>query len=100
MNIREKAPTLLCIDIQKGFLDEAYWGGGRNNPGAEKVCAELISKWRELELDIIHVRHSSTDPNSKLHENDPGFEFQDLAKPVVGETIITKSVNIALRLWS
>ena len=31
MTLRDKSPILICIDIQKGFLDEEYCGGGRNN---------------------------------------------------------------------
>ena len=92
-DLRTKKPALVCVDIQQGFQDTAYWGGGRNNPAAESVCINIMKKWRELELDIIHVRHSSTNPNSPLHESHDGFAFYPGAEPEAGEVIVTKSVK-------
>ena len=85
--------TLLCIDIQLAFLDEDSWGGTRNNKDAEKTCARIIAKWRGIGADIIHVRHSSANPESPLHHSADGFAFNPLCAPIAGETIITKSVN-------
>lgn len=62
-----KNTALLLIDLQQGFYDEAYWGGHRNNPNCEQVCFELLSHWREQDLPIFHIRHSSTTPQSRLH---------------------------------
>ena len=28
MKLRKKSPILICVDIQMGFLEEEYWGGG------------------------------------------------------------------------
>ena len=92
-NQSRKKPVLICVDLQSGFADEAYWGGNRNNQQAEIVCAAIMAKWRELGLEIVHVRHSSTDPRSRLHESRPGFRFNPLAAPEGDETVITKSVN-------
>ena len=44
---------------------------------------------------IIHVRHSSTNPDSKLHKSKPGFEFNDHVKPLDNEVVLTKKVNSA-----
>ena len=93
MTLRAKNPVLICIDIQLGFLDEDYWGGNRNNKNAETICANIIAKWREIGAQIIHVRHSSTNPESKLHESHKGFGFNPLCAPQDGELIITKTVN-------
>ena len=93
MNMRDQRPVLICVDIQLGFQDEEYWGGNRNNRDAEEICARLIQKWRELNLDIIHVRHSSTDPASRLHKDNEGFQFNPLCAPLEDEMVITKSVN-------
>ena len=71
----KKNPVLLVVDVQKGFLDEKYWGGNRNNKNAELICSKLINKWRDLNLKIIHVKHSSLNPKSPLHKNNSGFEF-------------------------
>ncbi len=93
MQLRCQKPVLICVDLQQGFLDEAYWGGNRNNKNAEEICSQIIAKWREIGEEIIHVRHSSTNPDSKLHQSSKGFEFHPSCQPIDGETIITKSVN-------
>ena len=93
MQLRCQKPVLICVDLQQGFLDEAYWGGNRNNKNAEEICSQIIAKWREIGEEIIHVRHSSTNPDSKLHQSSKGFEFYPSCQPIDGETIITKSVN-------
>ena len=95
MKLREKNPALLLIDVQKGFNDEAFWGGNRNNKDAEAKIAQILEKWRSLELPIFHVVHSSVHPNSKLHASSPGFEIKDEAKPMDGEPVIVKNVNSA-----
>jgi nicotinamidase-related amidase len=95
IKLRDKKPALLLIDIQKGFLAEKYWGGNRNNKNAEKISGILLEKWRELGLPVFHVRHSSVNPESKLHELDPGFQFNDHVLPQNNEPVITKNVNSA-----
>ena len=93
MKLKSIKPTLLCIDLQLGFLDEEHWGGNRNNKDAEKICAKIISNWRARNEKIIHVRHSSKDTKSKLHPDTEGFKFNPLCAPITGETVLTKSVN-------
>lgn len=88
-------PGLLLIDIQKGFENEAYWGGSRNNKTAEGTAAQILNTWRKLKLPVFHIVHSSQNPNSPLHESHPGFEIRDEVKPIAGEPIIKKKVNSA-----
>ncbi|WP_312305374.1 cysteine hydrolase family protein [Chryseobacterium sp.] len=95
MKLRDKNPALLLIDIQKGFLDENYWGGNRNNKDAEKISGKILERWRNLNLPIFHIRHSSTNLSSKLHETHPGFEFNEYVLPQNDECVITKNVNSA-----
>ena len=95
MEFIAKNPALIIIDVQKAFLEKDYPGIKRNNINAELICGKILEKWRELNLNIIHVRHSSTDPNSKLHESKTGFEFNDFVKPKGEEIILTKNVNSA-----
>ena len=95
MKLRDKKPALILIDIQKGFLDENYWGGNRNNKETEKLSGKILEVWTSLNLPIFHIRHSSTNLQSKLHETDPGFEFNDHVLPQNNEPIITKNVNSA-----
>ncbi len=96
--IKRKKPALILIDVlyvQKGFLDENYWGGNRNNKNAEEICGKILNKRRELKLPIFHIRHSFRNPNSKLHQSNIGFEFNDNVLPQNDEIIITKNVNSA-----
>jgi len=95
MNLREQNTALLLIDIQKGFDDEDYWGGNRNNKDAEAKAAEVLRKWRELDLPVFHIIHSSQNPKSRLHKSHPGFEIKDEVKPIGGEPVIEKDVNSA-----
>ena len=95
MKLREKNPALILVDVQKAFLNEEYWGGNRNNKDAEIICGKILNKWRELDLPIFHIRHSSTNPNSKLNKQDDGFNFNENVIPLENEPIITKEVNSA-----
>lgn len=94
-NLIRKNPALILVDVQKAFLEKDYPGINRNNHDAEFICGNILSKWRELKLPIIHVRHSSTNPDSKLHKTKPGFEFNDHVKPLDNEVVLTKKVNSA-----
>ena len=91
----KKNPALLLVDIQKAFLEKDYPGLIRNNENAEFICGKILKKWRTLDLPIIHVRHSSTNPESKLHKSRPGFEFNDYLTPLETEMVLTKEVNSA-----
>ena len=95
MNLRKQNPALVLVDVQKGFLDEDYWGGNRNNKDAEVICGTILRKWRKLNLPVFHIRHSSTNPTSKLHEQNLGFDFNENVSPKEKEPIITKNVNSA-----
>lgn len=92
MKLQQK-PALLLVDIQKGFEDIAYWGGNRNNPGAEENAARLLKLWREFELPVFHVKHNSTTPGSPLIKGQEGNEIQEIVEPLPGEPVIEKSVN-------
>lgn len=91
----KKNPALLLVDIQKAFLEKDYPGLIRNNENAEFICGKILKKWRSLDLPIIHIRHSSTNPESKLHKSRPGFEFNDYVTPLETEMVLTKEVNSA-----
>jgi len=95
MNLKERNTALILIDIQKGFDEEEYWGGNRNNKDAEKKSAMVLEKWRALNLPIFHIVHSSQNPISRLHKSHAGFEIKDEVKPIDGEPVIEKEVNSA-----
>lgn len=94
MTIEEK-PVLILIDIQKGFDDIEYWGGHRNNVDAELNAKKLLDFWRQKGFPVIHIKHCSTNPDSRLAEGNVGNDFKDIVKPGEGEPIIRKSVNSA-----
>jgi nicotinamidase-related amidase len=91
--------AFVLIDAQQGFLHKTHWGPERSNPNFESNASELLSQYRHLVKSnpeqhiLIHIAHSSLDPNSPLHPNSPGYEFQPFAKPQPGETVIVKNVN-------
>jgi nicotinamidase-related amidase len=91
----KRKPALILIDIQKGFDDIEFWGGGRNNPKAEKNASHLLKYWRQNKLAVFHVKHCSTNPDSRLAEGKSGNEIQDIVKPLTTEALIKKSVNSA-----
>lgn len=95
MKVRSKNPALILIDIQKGFLDEDYWGGNRNNKNAEQICGLILKEWRKLNLPIFHIQHSSENPASKLHNTNSGFNFNENVCPLNNEPVIVKNVNSA-----
>lgn len=88
-------PALLLIDIQKGMDDLAYWGGERNNPEAEENAERLLAFWREKAWPLFHIKHNSTNPESRLVKGQSGNEIKDLVRPLQTEVVIEKSVNSA-----
>jgi len=86
-------PALILVDIQKGFDDIAYWGGGRNNPDAEQNAARLLAHWRKNKLPLFHIQHCSSDPESRLAEGQEGNDIKDEVSPTAEETVIKKNVN-------
>jgi len=95
MGLNENLPALILIDIQKGFDDEDYWGGTRNNPYAEENAKKILDYWRANNLPLFHIQHISVNPVSKLYITHPGHEFKAIVQPLPGEVVIKKSVNSA-----
>ncbi|GJM62805.1 cysteine hydrolase family protein [Persicobacter diffluens] len=88
-----KPTALLLIDIQKGFENTAYWGGGRNNPEAEKKAALLLEHWRKMGWPLFHIKHCSTTPGSPLEPHQSGNEIQACVFPIEKEPVLEKKVN-------
>jgi len=83
--------------IEKGFpeaIDHPSWGQ-RNNLQAENNIYRLLLEWRQNESPIIHIRHSSREPESTYRPDQEGYEFKPEVQPKSGETILTKNTNNA-----
>lgn len=90
-----KNTAFIIIDFQDGFDDQAYWGGNRNNPDAEKNTRKVLDTWRELRLPIFHVKHNSVNPKSRLAPGQPGNAIKEIVQPIGNEPVIAKKVNSA-----
>lgn len=89
----EAGPTLVVIDVQRGF-DEPVWGL-RNNPDAEQVIARLLARWRSVAWPVLHVAHDSTLATSPLRPGQAGNEIKAEVQPLADEPIYRKTVNSA-----
>ncbi|KAL1917986.1 uncharacterized protein VTP21DRAFT_3252 [Calcarisporiella thermophila] len=85
--------ALIIIDVQKGFDEQAHWGGERNNPQAESQISRILEHFRAKNYPVFHIQHASTTPSSPLHPSNPGHELKDEVKPLEGEPILKKTVN-------
>lgn len=95
MGNKTDKPVLLLVDIQKGLDDWPYYGGERNNLNAEANAQRLLQFWRTKQWPVVHVRHSSKNSKSPLHDTKPGFSIKTEVTPQNHETVITKQENSA-----
>ncbi|SDM67791.1 cysteine hydrolase family protein [Sediminibacillus halophilus] len=86
-----KNTALIIIDVQEAFEDEKW--GVRNNPQAEENISRILTLWRENGWKVIHIQHTSDNPDSLFHPGNKGFSIKESVQPKDGEEVITKKVN-------
>ena len=84
------ATALLLIDLQND-----YFPGGQlpltGIEGASGAAAELLDRFRNDRLPLVHVRHVFASPAAPFFRPEtPGIEIHPSVAPVDGETVITK----------
>ncbi|MED4018752.1 cysteine hydrolase family protein [Sutcliffiella cohnii] len=89
MENKEKA--LIIVDVQKAF-DDKKWGE-RNNLNAEENISKILQLWREKGWLVIHIQHTSDNPDSVFHPKNEGFAIKEIVEPIDKEVIINKKVN-------
>ena len=87
----EKKKALIIVDVQKAF-DDKKWGE-RNNLNAEENINKILQLWRKKGWLVIHIQHTSDNPNSVFHPMNEGFAIKEIVEPIDEEVIITKKVN-------
>lgn len=86
-------PALVLVALQKGFDEVPYAGSLRNNPEAESNASKLLHIWRSKGLPLIHVQHTSANPDSPMKKGMKGHEFKDEVRPLDGEYVISQNLD-------
>ncbi|MEH7237671.1 cysteine hydrolase family protein [Bacillus sp. JJ1562] len=89
--MEDKNKALIIIDVQKAF-DDKKWGK-RNNLNAEENISKILQLWRNKGWIVIHIQHTSDNPNSIFHPQNEGFAIKEVVEPIDREVIIKKKVN-------
>lgn len=85
--------ALIVVDVQKAFDEWEAEGQLRNNPAAEQRIADLLAAFRARSAPVIHIRHASLQPHSRLRADLPGYEVKEEARELPGEPVLVKHVN-------
>jgi nicotinamidase-related amidase len=86
-----KNPALIVIDVQNGIDEAGYWGGNRNNLGAEENVKSLIGYWRSQRWPIIFIKHDSVEEASPFRPGQQGNDLKNFIIPGDDDILITKS---------
>ncbi|GAE32701.1 cysteine hydrolase family protein [Halalkalibacter hemicellulosilyticus] len=89
--MEDKKKALIIVDVQKAF-DDKKWGE-RNNQNAEENISNILQLCRGRGWLVIHIQHTSDNPNSVFHPKNEGFAIKEIVEPIDKEVIINKKVN-------
>ncbi len=89
--MEQQKKALIMVDVQKAF-DDKKWGE-RNNLNAEENISKILQLCRKKGWLVIHIQHTSDNPNSVFHPMNEGFAIKEIVEPIDDEVIITKKVN-------
>lgn len=90
-HMEDNKKALIIVDVQKAF-DDKKWGE-RNNLNAEVNISKILQLWRNKGWLVIHIQHTSDNPNSIFHPTSDGFAIKEIVEPIDKEVIIKKKVN-------
>ncbi len=85
--------VLIPVDMQQAF-DGPPWPR-RWNANIDANGLRLLQSWRAARLPVIHVRHDSVEPGSKLRPGELGNAVRPGFEPRLDEPTVVKSVNAA-----
>jgi nicotinamidase-related amidase len=85
--------ALILVDVQKAFDELEASGKRRNNPDAIQRIELILAEFRAKRAPVIHVRHASRDPLSRLRPDRSGYTVRDEAREQLGELVLIKHVN-------
>ena len=89
--MEDKKKALVIVDVQKAF-DDKKWGE-RNNLNAEENISKILQFWRNKGWLVIHIQHTSDNPDSIFHPKNDGYAIKEIVEPIDKEVIIKKKVN-------
>jgi len=92
-DMNPQTTALLVIDVQEAFNEIEQAGAQRNNPQAVPNIVRLLTTFRGAGASIFHVRHASTELNSRFRPDRPGYVVMPRARELPNEPVIVKGVN-------
>jgi nicotinamidase-related amidase len=87
--------ALILIDVQQAFVEREQAGERRNNRQALANIGRLLAAFRDRDMAIFHIRHASTEPDSRLRPDRSGYRPIAEAHEAEGEPVLVKEVNSA-----
>lgn len=87
----ETKKALVIVDVQNAFGDKKW--SNRNNLHAKENISKILRLCRENDWLIIHIQHTSDNPDSLFYPGNNGFSIKEIVKPIEDEVIVKKKVN-------